>query len=102
MTARVFIPWPHRVDDDYASDGVYVTEAAVRDVLHSSHLHCTWEVTRGGQLEPCMKTAVAIRYDENAGELTEVCKAHAVRILVPLSFIAEVARADIATEDSER
>ena len=89
--SRVFIPWDHMVEPGYHSEGVYVTASEVRDVLASSHLHCGWEVSRNGEAQPCMKTAVAIRYDEEHGALGEVCKAHAVRVLVPLSFIADVA-----------
>jgi len=91
--SRVFIPWHLDVNDVYSSDGIYVTASGVRDVLTSSHLHCSWETTRGGVAEPCMKPAVAIRVDEELGILSEVCKAHACRVMVPLSFIAEVAAA---------
>lgn len=76
---------------DSRSGGVFVTAAEVYDVIHSSHIHCCWEVTHDGELQPCMKPAVAIRFDENNGGLGEVCKYHAKRILVPLAFIAEVA-----------
>lgn len=86
-----FISIPDFYTDGYQSAGVYVTASEVRDVLTSSHLHCTWETTRDGHLEPCGKTAVAIRYDENNGVLGEVCKAHTARVMVPLSFIASVA-----------
>jgi len=77
------------------SGGVYVTAAEVYDVIHSSHLHCCWEVRRDGELQPCGKEAVAIRFDENNGGLGEVCKHHAKRVLVPLTFIAEVAATSI-------
>lgn len=95
---RVFIPWMHEVDG-YYSEGVWVTASEVRDVLATSHMHCGWEVSRGGEAQPCMKTAVAIRYDEEHGALGEVCKAHAVRVLVPLSFIAQVA-AEVRSTDT--
>lgn len=88
---RVFIPWEKKSPDSYRSDGIYVTASGVRDVLTSSHLHCTWDTTRSGVVEPCMKPAVAIRVDEELGILSEVCKAHACRVLVPLSFVAQVA-----------
>lgn len=88
---RVFIPWSHEVDTDYYSEGVYVTASEVRDVLTTSHMHCGWEVSRRGEAQPCMKTAVAIRYDEEHRVLGEVCKAHAVRVMVPLAFVAQVA-----------
>lgn len=96
---RVFIPWMHAVGDDYDSEGVWVTASEVRDVLTTSHMHCGWEVSRGGEAQPCGKTAVAIRYDEEHGVLGEVCKAHAARVLVPLSFIAQVA-AEIRSTDT--
>ena len=89
MTER-YCDIPHP-SDEYRSEVVRVTASEVRDVLTSSHLHCTWETTRGGELEPCGKTAVAIRYDEANGGISEVCKAHACRVLVPLNFIAVVA-----------
>lgn len=76
---------------EWSSDGVYVTAAEVRDVLTSSHLHCCWQVTRDGRADVCGKPAVAIRYDESNGGVGEVCKHHAKRMLVPLSFIATVA-----------
>lgn len=77
---------------EVATGSVYVTASEVRAVLTSSHLHCGWEVTRQGQVEPCGKPAVAIRYDEDNGGLGEVCKHHTKGSLVPLSFVAEVAR----------
>ena len=96
---RVFIPWMHAVGDDYDSEGVWVTASEVRDVLTTSHMHCGWEVSRGGEVQLCRKTAVAIRYDEEHGVLGEVCKAHAARVLVPLSFIAQVA-AEVRSTDT--
>lgn len=96
---RVFIPWMHAVGDDYDSEGVWVTASEVRDVLTTSHMHCGWEVSRGGEAQPCRKTAVAIRYDEEHGVLGEVCKAHAARVLVPLSFIAQTA-AEVRSTDT--
>lgn len=96
--SKIFIPFPLVVDDGFTATGVYVTASEVRDVLTSSHLHCGWEVSRGGQAEPCGKEAVAIRWDEQHGVLGEVCKAHACRVLVPLSFIAEVAGANRGSE----
>ncbi len=71
-------------------DNVRITASEVRDVLTSSHLHCGWEVARNGELEPCGKTAVAIRYDEQNGALGEVCKHHTARVMVPLWYIAAV------------
>lgn len=85
--SKTFIEIP----DDPEYTGVYITASGVRDVLTSSHLHCTWEVSRNGCAEPCMKPAVAIRYDEQNGVLSEVCKHHAKRVLVPLEFIVKVA-----------
>lgn len=99
---RVFIPWMHAVGDDYDSEGVWVTASEVRDVLTTSHMHCGWEVSRGGEAQPCRKTAVAIRYDEEHGVLGEVCKAHAARVLVPLSFIAQTAAEVRSTDTNER
>lgn len=87
----VRIEWLPDSPVEYKSDGIYITASAVRDVLTTSHLHCTWEVTRDGILDACGKTAVAIRFDEGTGELGEVCKHHANRMLVPLSFITEAA-----------
>ena len=98
---RVFIPWMHAVGDDYDSEGVWVTASEVRDVLTTSHMHCGWEVSRGGEAQPCRKTAVAIRYDEENGVLGEVCKAHAARVLVPLSFIAQTA-AEVRSTDTTK
>ncbi len=98
---RVFIPWMHAVGDDYDSEGVWVTASEVRDVLTTSHMHCGWEVSRGGEAQPCRKTAVAIRYDEEHGVLGEVCKAHAARVLVPLSFIAQTAAEVRSTDTTE-
>lgn len=89
---KVWLPHPHITPDGYESDGAFVTASEVRDVLTGSHLACTWETTRDGQLEACMKPAVAIRFDEENGICGEVCKHHAKRVLVPLAFIAEVAK----------
>lgn len=90
MTDAVRLEWMPDSPVEWKSDGVLVTASEVRDVLTSSHIHCTWEVSRRGELNPCGKTAVAIRYDENNGGVTEVCKHHASRMLVPLTFIAAV------------
>ena len=79
-----------KIDNPHGYRAV-VTASEVRDVLTSSHLHCMWEVTRAGELEPCGKTAVAVRWDEQTDTLGEVCKHHTCGVVVPLSFIAEVA-----------
>lgn len=86
--ANVFIPAPH----DGSSDGVYVTASEVRDVITSKDHRCEWETSRRGQLEPCGKDAVAIRWDINNHVFTGVCKGHAHGMVVPLAFIVEVAR----------
>lgn len=65
MTDAVRLEWMPDSPVEWKSDGVLVTASEVRDVLTSSHIHCTWEVSRRGELNPCGKTAVAIRYDEN-------------------------------------
>lgn len=91
MADYITIPVENLMAEGYRAEAVNVTASEVRDVLTSSHMHCGWETTRKGELEPCGKEAVAIRYDEWNGTVSEVCKAHAHRILVPLSFIAHVA-----------
>lgn len=90
---NVFIPAPHEIEEiGGRTDGVYVTASEVSDVITSKDHRCAWETSRRGQLEPCGKDAVAIRWDINNHVLTGVCKGHAHGILVPLAFITEVAR----------
>ena len=45
---------------------------------------CHEEVTRGGELESCDKTAVALRIDPQEGEPYPVCARHARAPMVPL------------------
>lgn len=48
---------------------------------------CSEEVTRGGVLDPCDKTAVAVREDPNYGGYYPVCARHARARMVPLETI---------------
>lgn len=45
---------------------------------------CHEEVTRRGEVEPCEKTAVALRVDPQEGEPYPVCARHARAPMVPL------------------
>lgn len=85
-TEEIEIPCDSEWDSAYI-----VTAGEALDVLNSSHLMCTWEVSRKGRAEPCEREAVAIRFDEMNGGIAEVCKRHTSRAMVPLSFIAKVA-----------
>lgn len=45
---------------------------------------CHEEVTRGGEVQPCEKPAVALRIDPNEGDPYPVCAYHARAEMVPL------------------
>ena len=97
MTDFVRIPTG---DPDYPA--LLVTASEVRDAITSRYQLCGWEVTRAGQIEPCMKEAVALRCDETNGGVGLVCKHHAKRLLVPLDYITHVAAGVSAVKETNR
>ena len=56
---------------------------------------CHEEVSRGGELQPCEKTAVALRIDPTEGGPYPVCAYHARAEMVPLSDVVQVGAADV-------
>lgn len=54
---------------------------------HSEVTICAEEVARQGELEPCDKTAVALRVDADGGKSYPVCIYHTRRPMVPLDGI---------------
>lgn len=89
---KIFIPTSPDIEEwGGETQGVYITASEVHDVITSNDHRCAWETTRRGQLQPCDRDTVAIRWDHTNHVLTQVCKGHARGILVPLSFITEVA-----------
>jgi len=59
---------------------------------------CHEEVTRGGQLEPCEKIAIANRFDPESLEPYPVCIEHVRGDMVPLLAVVEAAQSLVKSE----